>query len=314
MMKHLSLLLLLCPSVLAYDSAEVKTMSQTSTRKHKEVSLKGRRASHCQALWAKEKTLRVGNVCIQPDKTDHNHLIVAYSTQDDWVLEEVQLWIGRNLTDMPMEPLKLTQEEQDKQQQESNETILAAAKEGVKIFDAESKEANPSLSSQTPALDLFPYVKTGLNAKFQGYRHYGFGVKLFDLNYTNCPDTGGTTFYAVAHAKVAVKRNFHVRRRELFEMPSQLVPSQSAWAGTPSPEELLTSLAFAKGNVKAAEMKQKLEAAKANKEENDEEESEKPHWMSFSFTIVCDLVPERPENAPERHHANLIPGDRKSVV
>lgn len=306
MMKYLSLfpLLLLGPSVLAYEKAEVKTVSQTTTtKKRKDISLKGRRASHCQGLWAKDKTLRVGNVCIEPDHHNPDQLVVSYATTDDWILEDCQIWIGRNLTELPMKEIEVTQQDQDQQQEETDQSVLEAAKEGVKMFDLESKEVLSS-KSQEPALDLFPYTKLGLNDELRSFQHYGFIVKLWDLHYSDCPDTQGTTFFAVAHVKVSPKLNLRTLTIPVAE---------SAWAGTPSPEELLASLR--QQNEKARTRMEDDDVPKDEEEDDmddkdesvEAKDSDKKQWMNFSFTIVCDLVPERPKNAPERHHANLIP-------
>lgn len=195
--------------------------THTATRK---VALTNGRKSQCQQLWAKQGVIPVGSVCLEVDHRNPEQLIVGFQTKDGWRLDDAHLWIGKNITDLPLD--------------EVNEPPTG------------------------PLLDLFTYKKDDLVPG--QHSNFGFVVKLWNLDFS-CPDSQGTEFAAAAHATVRARSA--VRGGE---NPTQ----QSAWAA-------------AEAASTAEQFQQK--------------------FLDFSFTLTCDLMQARPDDAPERHHANQVP-------
>ena len=233
--------LLLVPSVALAAHYEAPSNNNGNNIR---LSLKNGRASQCQGLWAKNGALQVGNVCVEPDRRNSDHVIVAFSTADTgWRLEETQLWIGAGET---------------------------------------SVEDLPSLV-EDDALSQFPYVKEDLQGE---HLHFGFVVKLSELDFI-CPNTQGTQFTAVAHATVSAPRSgLRHTTGEAIE-----TTKASAWASFEAP--VVSSLLRTKNGPT-------LTTSEVPSSENET-------IASFDFTLVCDLIAERPKDAPERHHANYVP-------
>jgi hypothetical protein len=159
------------------------------------VALSNGRASQCQALWTESSSTQVGSVCIETDSSNPEQLGFSFATADGWKLDETQLWIGRNMSEVPLTtPLSLP--------------LVGGEPTG---------EADGAIfPDQQPDLERFPYLKNDLSGK---YSHFGFAVKLWYLGFV-CPDAG-TEFYAVAHASVA----------EAPSLRSGAMTKTSAWAG-----------------------------------------------------------------------------------
>ena len=195
------------------------THTQQMSRK---VALTKGRKSQCQQLWAKQ-AIAVGSVCLEVDHRNPEQLVVGFKTMDGWRLDDAHLWIGRNITELPMD------------------------------------ETN--VPPKGPLLDLFTYRKDDLSGQ---HSNFGFIVKLWYLDFV-CPDSKGTEFVAAAHATVRARSAVRNGSK-----PTQ----QDAWAA-------------AEPATTAEQFRQK--------------------FLDFNFTLTCDLIQARPQDAPERHHANQVP-------
>jgi hypothetical protein len=167
------------------------------------LALSNGRVSQCQTLWAKQ-TIPVGSVCVDADQKNPDQLIVAYTTMDGWKLEEAHLWIGRNVSLLPMQ--NKTTDEPD----------------GTRHIQQDPRNNIKSPHQESVDLSQFPFQKDDLSGK---HAHYGFIVKLHQLGFA-CPEPKGTVFHAEAHATVTARPSLR---------NGNVATLQSAWASPVAP-------------------------------------------------------------------------------
>ena len=179
------------------------SFNSNNNNNNNRLSLKNGRDSQCQGLWAKEGALQVGNACVQPDRENSQELMIDLSTTGmGWWLEDIQLWIGRDVKDIPVREVDINGDD-----------------------DTTPKRISPSLED-------FPHRQNNLRGE---YSHFRIPVHISELPGFACPNPRGTQFMAVVHATVSARRS-GLRPTGTPESGSATTTTQaSAWASLDAP-------------------------------------------------------------------------------